>query len=284
MDKKYTPEELELLHNELYEILNVIIQICKKHHIPYFAIGGTAIGALYDEAILPWDDDVDIGMKREDYNRFLEVAPKELGPSYFLSWIKTDEHSPYYFAKVKKNNTLFVEQMFRNVPMHPGIFVDIFPFDKIPNNKLLQKVQYNAANFLHCCLLGKEVWLWKHCGKCEIENPTNRGLIPCFINKVIDVVCTKRFIYRTLEFVQTFFNGWNTTHYNNTMTKTDHVLKKSIEHLQECKFGPITITVPDKLEEFLRYNYPRLHRFNEEEQATVNNHYPAAFSFDTTKE
>ena len=111
MDKKYTAKELDLLHAELYDILGETIRICRKHDIPYFVIGGTAIGALYDRAILPWDDDIDIGMARKDYNRFLEVAPRELGDSYFLSWIETDPHSPYYYAKVKKNNTLFVEEM-----------------------------------------------------------------------------------------------------------------------------------------------------------------------------
>lgn len=283
MTKKYSSEELDLLHKELYEILDVTIQICKKHHIPYFAIGGTAIGALYDEAILPWDDDVDIGMKREDYNRFLEVAPKELGEDYFLSWLETDPHTPYYFAKVKKNHTLFVEPMFKDVPMHPGIFVDIFPFDKIPDNRILQKMQYSLVNFLNCCLMGKEVWLWKHAGKCAIANPSNRGPLPCYVNKWIDVLCSKRCIFKLLQGMQQMFNSWNTRRYNNTMTRTDHVLNEDIEQLEERKFGPITISVPAHLETFLRYNYPKLHRFTEKEVENVNNHYPAAFSFDTRK-
>lgn len=284
MTQKYTSDELTQLHKELYEILDVTIQICKKHHIPYFAIGGTAIGALYDEAILPWDDDVDIGMKREDYNRFLEVAPKELGEKYFLSWMETDPHTPYYFAKVKKNHTLFVETMFKDVPMHPGIFVDIFPFDKIPDNKLLQKIQYNLVNFLNCCLMGKEVWLWRYAGKCAIDNPSNRGPLPCYVNKLIDKICSKRCIFKMLQGVQQCFNSTKTSRYNNTMTRTDHVLNESLARLQERKFGPIAISVPDDLEGFLRYNYPKLHRFTEEEIETVNNHYPAAFSFDTRSE
>ena len=81
MNKKYTAEELDLLHAELYDILGETIRVCQKHNIPYFVIGGTAIGALYDQAILPWDDDIDIGMTRENYNKFLKVAPGELGPS-----------------------------------------------------------------------------------------------------------------------------------------------------------------------------------------------------------
>ena len=94
-------------------------------------------------------------MTRENYNKFLKVAPGELGPSYFLSWIETDPHTPYYYAKVKKNNTLFVEEMFKNVPMHPGIFVDIFPFDRIPDNKLLRQMQSGILGFLKCCLMEK---------------------------------------------------------------------------------------------------------------------------------
>ena len=147
MNKKYTAEELDLLHAELYDILGETLRVCQKHDIPYFVIGGTAIGALYDQGILPWDDDIDIGMTRENYNKFLKVAPGELGPSYFLSWIETDPHTPYYYAKVKKNNTLFVEEMFKNIPMHPGIFVDIFPFDRIPDNKLLRQMQSGILGF-----------------------------------------------------------------------------------------------------------------------------------------
>jgi len=284
MRKKYTHEELELLHTELYDILGETIRVCRKHNIPYFIIGGTAIGALYDRVILPWDDDIDIGMTRKNYNKFLEVAPKELGDSYFLSWIKTDPRSPYYFAKVKKNNTLFVEELFHNVPMHPGIFVDIFPFDRIPGNKLLLKIQHETVNFLNCCLMGKEKWMWKHFGKCEIEHPTNRGAFPCFLNRVIDLLFSKKTIYRMLVSAQSCFNSWNTRYYNNVMTTTDHVTEESLRHLQPMAFGPLTVTAPADVEGFLRYNYPTLHRYTEEEQEKVNNHYPVALSFNTATE
>lgn len=269
---KYTQKELFTLQTELYKILEEIIRICKKHDISYFAIGGTAIGALYDQAILPWDDDIDIGMTRENYNKFLEVAPTELKSEYFLSWIGTDPHTPYYFAKVKKNNTLFVEEMFKDVPMHQGIFVDIFPFDRIPNSKLLRKLQYETVNFLKCCLMGKEAWLWKHFGKCEIKKTTNRGAFPCLLNRIIDELLPKRSIYQIMVKIQSCFNSWETLYFNNVITKTDHVLESSLQRLQTTKFGPLTITIPYDLEGFLRYNYPKLHRFTEEEQKTVNNH------------
>mgnify|MGYP002915200841 CR=1 FL=1 len=90
MVKQYTPEELTQLHQVLYEILEEIVRICDKHNIPYFVIGGTAIGALYDKAILPWDDDIDIGMKREDYNKFLQIAFCRVLPRIQGTPIETD--------------------------------------------------------------------------------------------------------------------------------------------------------------------------------------------------
>lgn len=282
--KQYTPEELAQLHQVLYEILEEIVRICHKHSIPYFVIGGTAIGALYDKAILPWDDDIDIGMKREDYDRFLRIAPQELKKQYFLSWIGTDPHTPYYFAKVKKNNTLFTEEMFKDVPMHQGIFVDIFPFDRIPDNRLLRKMQYETVNFLKCCLMGKEAWLWKHFGKCQIPNPTNRGPVACLLNRIIDVLLPKKVIYRLMVAAQSGFNARKTRYYNNVITTTDHVLETSLNHLQPVKFGPLCLKAPDKLEAFLRYNYPTLHRYTEEEQEKINNHYPAVLDFNTLRE
>ena len=107
MKRTYTKEELQALHRELYDILRETIRVCEEHDIRYFLIGGTAIGALYDQAILPWDDDIDIGMTRDQYNRFLEVAPTALGKQYFLSYYETDPKTPYYFAKVRKNGMLF---------------------------------------------------------------------------------------------------------------------------------------------------------------------------------
>lgn len=284
MTHTYSTAELTQLQQVLYEILNKIDEICIKHDIPYFVIGGTAIGALYDKAILPWDDDIDIGMTRENYNRFLRIAPQELGADYFLSWQETDPHTPYYFAKVKKNKTLFVERMFKNVPMHPGIFVDIFPFDKIPDNLLLRRIQFEAVNFLKCCLIGKEAWIWKHFGTCEIETPTNRGRMGCLLNRCFNLCFTKRFTYRLIVWAQSCFNGWNTAFYNNVITKTDHVKKEEIEKLQRVPFGPLMVTAPQNLEGFLRRNYPSLHRFTPEEVATVNTHYPHQLSFNTDAE
>ena len=83
--------------------------------------------------------------------------------------------------------------------------------------------------------------------------------------------------------VQSCFNSRNTRYYNNVMATADHVTVESIRHLQPVKFGPLTVTAPDDLEGFLLYTTTRpCIDLQKEEQEKVNNHYPAALSFNTT--
>ncbi|MCD8210123.1 MAG: LicD family protein [Prevotella sp.] len=282
MDKEYTPEELRRLHKELYGILEEIIRVCKKCNIPYFIQGGTAIGAFFEEAILPWDDDIDVGMTRSNYERFLLEAPKELGEDYFLQSPITEVHTPFYFAKVRKHNTLFVEKDFSRLPIHHGIYVDVFPFDKVTDNLWLQKLHRLICNFLNCCFMGKEVWMWKHCGKCEVEHPTNRGVVPCFFNRVVDTLFSKKTIYRMLSLMQGCFNSWNTTYYNMVLMPRDHISVKDIEHPQEVSFGHLRVVAPSDLKTYLNHHYKNLRRYIPKEEQ--QNHRPMYLSFDAKLE
>lgn len=277
----YTDSELQRLHATLYEILGEIDRICVANNIHYFTIGGTAIGLLYDGAILPWDDDVDIGMTRSEYNKFLAVAERELSPKYYISNPSTDSHTPYYFTKVMKHGTTFVEEMCATIEMRHGIFVDIFPFDKIPRNRFIATVQRRMAEWFFCCLIGKEVWIWKHCGRPAIEHPSSRGRIACSMTWLTCHIVPKKLIYKCFTAVQTMFNFTRSDLYNNVMTTTDHITTRQLSSLVRQKFGPITVSAPRELEQFLKQNYPHLHRFNEEEQQAVVGHRPQKLSFDS---
>ena len=284
MKRTYTKEELQALHRELYDILRETIRVCEEHDIRYFLIGGTAIGALYDQAILPWDDDIDIGMTRDQYNRFLEVAPTALGQQYFLSYYETDPKTPYYFAKVRKNGTLFKEETFSEIAMHQGIFIDVFPFDKIPDNALLQKAHRGVVNFLKCCLLGTEIWMWKYFGTPKVEHPSNRNILACFLTRVVCSLVPKKYIYKAMVKAQSAFNGSCATYYNNTTTKTDKIEVQATIDLVKVPFGPLKVAVTRELEHFLRFNFPKLHRFNEAEQAQISNHCPQELVFSPNNE
>ena len=129
--RKYTPQELEQLHKALYEILGEIVRICEKHQIPFFVIGGTAIGALYDKAILPWDDDIDIMMPRPDYDKFVHNF-NGYDKDLTCAAHEIDKNFIQIFAKVYNNKTLLKEQSLQD-PL--GIFIDVFPIDGFPSDE-----------------------------------------------------------------------------------------------------------------------------------------------------
>lgn len=114
------------------QMLIDIDQVCRKYEITYFLVGGTMLGAERHKGFIPWDDDLDIAMLREDYNRFIDLCIEGvLGNNYFLQHTKTFSDYWLPFAKVRKNKTIFDEESNRNIECHKGIFIDIFPLDYV---------------------------------------------------------------------------------------------------------------------------------------------------------
>ncbi len=111
------------------DILKEIDRVCQKHDIKYFLDCGTALGAVRHKGFIPWDDDIDIGMTRENYNKFIKIAPLELTENYFLQSLETEKKCPHLFAKVMKKNTLYMSWAWKNIDIPQGIWVDIFPYD-----------------------------------------------------------------------------------------------------------------------------------------------------------
>ena len=275
----YSDDELQRLHAVLYELLGEIIRVCDKLDIPYFIIGGTAIGAFFEEAIIPWDDDMDIGMTRRNYERFLREAPAVLGKDYFLQHPGNEPNTPFFFAKLRKRGTTFAEHQFFGLDIHHGIYVDIFPFDLVPDNQRLQKVHREWCNFLNGCFMGKSIWQWAHIRKCEVDKPRPRGFIPCLITWLVDVCLPKRAIYSLLNWSMKWFNGGKGhTYYNLVLTTYDHIRVECVEHPEQRRLGPLTVWAPSDLEPYLRHHYPRLRRHIPKEEQI--NHRPDYLDFE----
>lgn len=128
----------------MVDILKNVHDLCEKHGLKYFLDAGTLIGAVRHKGFIPWDDDVDIGMLREDYNKFLKIAKEELPTHLFLQTFETDKEYDIYPVpcKVRCNNTILLEADNRdNFKMHNGIYIDIFPYDSLPKYKFVYKIQ-----------------------------------------------------------------------------------------------------------------------------------------------
>lgn len=113
----------------LLDLLDQVDRVCKKYNIPYYAIGGTLLGAVRHKGFIPWDDDLDIAMMRKDYNRFLEVAPKEIKGKYFFQTTLTDQDYYKEWARIRNSETTGIHDHNEMHKCNNGIYMDIFPLE-----------------------------------------------------------------------------------------------------------------------------------------------------------
>lgn len=139
------------LKNILLNILDKFIQTCKEYNLKYTLLGGSVLGAVRHGGIIPWDDDIDIGMPRSDYEKLLSIADNVFNNDYKLTTIYNDKNYVCPFAKLFDNNTTLIES--KEFFYIGGIYIDIFPLDGIPiNSKLrfniIRKLRYSITNYI----------------------------------------------------------------------------------------------------------------------------------------
>lgn len=131
---RYRREALRSAQLKQLEILKAIAAICDKHGIDYWLDGGTLLGAVRHGGFIPWDDDIDISMRKADLERFVQVAPAELPRHLVLQTPETDPSMPVCEYKVRDLNSFYVEGTDNpGAPYQKGLFVDIFPFVNYPS-------------------------------------------------------------------------------------------------------------------------------------------------------
>lgn len=131
---------------EEQEILDVIHQVCTEYGLRYSLAYGTLLGAVRHKGFIPWDDDIDLIMPREDYEKLLVIWNEAAPKGYILQNTRTDPVFTQNFTKIRKDHTTFLQdEAERAKHYHKGIFVDIFPGDRVPSGKIGQKMQYIAC-------------------------------------------------------------------------------------------------------------------------------------------
>lgn len=126
------------LQKRVFEVFCQFVNICGDMGVKYYALGGTMLGAVRHKGFIPWDDDVDVGMMREDYELFCKKATDYLPDFYFLQTYKKDAQYPLGTTKLRDSRTTFIETRFKYLKMNHGVYIDIFPLDYYPDSGVEQ--------------------------------------------------------------------------------------------------------------------------------------------------
>lgn len=153
-----TENNIKAVQCKILEIMKHVDRLCRENGIVYYIMGGTALGAVRHGGFIPWDDDLDIFMTPDQYERFKRVFEAEQSGQFVLQeWRTTPDYLEY--AKVRMNGTAFIEEPYRNRrELHQGIYVDVMILHKVPENALTQRLVYLESKFVTLYGLSQRSW------------------------------------------------------------------------------------------------------------------------------
>lgn len=238
-------EELRKLQLTQVEILKDIDEFCVANNIPYSIAFGTVLGAVRHGGFIPWDDDVDICMLREDYNRFISLWKDN--DKYLLQNHSTNPDFTQTFTKIRKRNTAFVQTTDVGKDFHKGIFVDIFPFDRVAEGGVKRKIQ----------ILNSILYALYSRGYTPKNNGTLMRLCSSIILKLkpkskYDAAAQKQLKKLTKYNHNKKLKIYSVSTFGNMKKEYDSDL---FENLSRIKYENITVSVFNKYDQFLSYFY-----------------------------
>jgi len=136
LKNQFNPEgsDLRNMQYRMLVLLDKVDELCRKHNLRYWLVGGTLLGAVRHKGFIPWDDDLDIEMLKEDYDKLMIIMQQELPDSMAIQCMETDENYFFQFAKLRDRRSFLAEgeHGYDRVWKERGIFIDIFPVERVP--------------------------------------------------------------------------------------------------------------------------------------------------------
>ncbi len=147
-------EELKQLQTIQKELIAEVDRICKKCDIHYCMVGGTMLGAVRHHGYIPWDDDADIGFLRTEYEKFRQACKTELNQEkFYIQDLRDTEGYRWGYGKLRRKDTEFIRLNQEFMPYNQGVFIDLMPFDNVPDNFILKRI-----HFIKCFIFRKIFW------------------------------------------------------------------------------------------------------------------------------
>ncbi len=240
---EYTDENLRKLQLVELEMLKELDRLCRKNNIKYVLEGGTLLGAVRHGGFIPWDDDIDVRMLREEYDRFCEVCAKQLDSrKYFLQTYKTDPSYRWGYARILKVGTVYCRKDHEQLKSRTGIFIDIFPSDNLPEQGV-GRLFCNGASWLCRKALYSEV------GRMAAPNFWRRSGF-FFLN-----LFPKQWFYKLLETLTERYKNINTKQVRcfswGAPEETAGFQKEWMQNTQNITFEGFDFLAPSKIHEYL---------------------------------
>ena len=244
--------QLEKLHERLFECLDEFDRICRENDISYFLGGGSLLGAVRYGSIIPWDDDIDVMMTREEYERFLSVVDTTINKErFFFQSSETDPSYHSLFTKLRIEGTLFATEFSsRFAHMHQGVFIDIFVHDKTSDIKAVRKLHVFFTLFARSLVFNK----WA-------DKPMHfygRFRHICQAATWVMKRCSMKTLERFQHRVVTFFDKRDTHYlYDGTGEHLRHggFPAKWLSQAEYIRFGERSYPVPKDADRYLAYSY-----------------------------
>ena len=253
----YDKKVLKKLQNIELEILKDFIKICEENNLEYFMVGGSSIGVVRHKGFIPWDDDIDVGLSRKDYDKFLKIANEEYSDKYTVLNNDINPNFPLMNTRWGLKGTEYKTEDLKNIDGEFGIFLDIFCFDNISDDDNLMKKQ------------GTKAWFY---GKLLVLSGVKKPVLYCYgvKKKILEFVfLLAHYFLKILPFSTRYYYKKAlkySTMYNNTETKrfaymfdpqryTSIINKDDVYPTKKMKFEKIDVNVPNKVENYLSKRY-----------------------------
>ena len=260
------------VQDKILETMKYIDKLCRDNGIVYYIMGGTALGAVRHGGFIPWDDDLDIFMTPDQYEKFKAVFEARNSRQFMLQeWRTTPNYLEY--AKVRMNGTTFIEEVFKDrKDMHHGIYVDIMILHKVPCNKLVQKLVYLESKFVTLYGLSQRNWKPKTGGQAKVLKLLK--FLPCKLMAKM----AYRHIYRYDKWTENFmYCYWITpAKFRNGLFD-----KSFFESPVDVPFEDTMLLGSEKIKEYLAYRYGDYMKLPSKEAQLAAVH---AMIFDTEKD
>ncbi len=231
-----------------FELLKLFIDICEKNGLRYFLVCGSALGAVKYNGFIPWDDDIDVGMPRKDYEIFLSIAQPLLPENIFLQNYRTDKSFPHVFSKLRNSDTAFIEKNVSHLNINQGINIDIFPLDGYPADKISKYVLRYRKKFLS----------WQFYSALNDENQSSKIR---FRNKIMRFFgCHKR-THRSLAALDKMISKYPTDkseiwcNHGNWQGELEYAPSWHYGNGTKAVFEGLEVIVPEKFDDYLTQKY-----------------------------